>query len=91
MSGCCGQGCSLDGLRERQRGTLCAVLGINALMFFVIAATTARHCMPCFIPPCIAWQAIVTARSNWRRGRRVIMTARLGRTPDPQPALGGGA
>jgi Co/Zn/Cd efflux system component len=31
-------GCSLDGLRERQRGTLQIVLGINALMFFVIFA-----------------------------------------------------
>lgn len=38
MSGCCNDGCSLDRLRERQRGTLQAVLGINAVMFFVIAA-----------------------------------------------------
>lgn len=38
MSGCCDDGCSLDRLRERQRGTLQAVLGINAVMFFVIAA-----------------------------------------------------
>jgi Co/Zn/Cd efflux system component len=38
MSGCCDDGCSLDGLRERQRGTLQIVLGINALMFFVIFA-----------------------------------------------------
>lgn len=38
MSGCCNQGCSLDKLRERQRGTLWAVLGINAVMFFVIVA-----------------------------------------------------
>ena len=38
MSGCCDQDCSLDGLRERQRGTLQIVLGINAVMFFVIIA-----------------------------------------------------
>jgi len=38
MSGCCDQGCSLDKLRERQRGTLIIVLGINSVMFFVIAA-----------------------------------------------------
>lgn len=38
MSGCCNQDCSLDRLRERQRGTLQIVLGINAVMFFVIAA-----------------------------------------------------
>lgn len=38
MSGCCGQGCSLERLRERQRGTLRAVLGINAAMFLVIVA-----------------------------------------------------
>jgi Co/Zn/Cd efflux system component len=38
MSGCCDDGCSLDRLRERQRGTLQAVLVINAVMFFVIAA-----------------------------------------------------
>lgn len=38
MSGCCDDCCSLDGLRERQRGTLQIVLGINAVMFFVIAA-----------------------------------------------------
>lgn len=36
MSGCCDSGCSLDRLRESQRGTLQIVLGINALMFFVI-------------------------------------------------------
>jgi Co/Zn/Cd efflux system component len=38
MSGCCGDDCSLDRLRERQRGTLQIVLGINAVMFFVIVA-----------------------------------------------------
>lgn len=38
MSGCaCENGCTLDRLRERQRGTLRAVLAINAVMFFVIA------------------------------------------------------
>ena len=36
MSGCCDSGCSLDALRERQRGTLKLVLVINALMFLVI-------------------------------------------------------
>lgn len=36
MSGCCSDGCSLERLQERQRGTLQVVLGINALMFFVI-------------------------------------------------------
>jgi Co/Zn/Cd efflux system component len=34
----CNHDCSLDRLRERQRGTLRAVLVINAVMFFVIAA-----------------------------------------------------
>lgn len=38
MSGCCDDNCSLDRLRERQRGTLQIVLGINAVMFFVIVA-----------------------------------------------------
>src|SRR5512138_885118 len=38
MSGCCGNDCSLDRLRERQRGTLQAVLVINAVMFVVIVA-----------------------------------------------------
>ena len=38
MSGCCDDGCALDRLRERQSGTLRAVLGVNALMFLVIAA-----------------------------------------------------
>lgn len=37
MNGCCDQDCSLDRLHERQRGTLFIVLGINAIMFFVIA------------------------------------------------------
>ena len=37
MSGCCDDGCALDRLRERQRGTLRAVLGVNAVMFVVIA------------------------------------------------------
>ena len=34
----CTHDCSLDRLRERQRGTLRAVLVVNAAMFFVIAA-----------------------------------------------------
>ena len=38
MSGCCDNNCSIDALRERQRGTLYMVLRINAVMFFVIAA-----------------------------------------------------
>lgn len=38
MSGCCDQDCSLEKLRERQRGTLRMVLGVNAIMFFVILA-----------------------------------------------------
>ncbi len=38
MSGCCNQDCSLDRLRERQRGTLLIVLGVNTVMFFVIGA-----------------------------------------------------
>jgi Co/Zn/Cd efflux system component len=37
MSGCCDNDCSIDALRERQRGTLQVVLGINAVMFMVIA------------------------------------------------------
>lgn len=36
MSGCCDNDCSLDRLRDRQRGTLRMVLVINALMFLVI-------------------------------------------------------
>lgn len=36
MSGCCDNNCSIDTLRERQRGTLQLVLGINAVMFLVI-------------------------------------------------------
>lgn len=38
MPCCCDHDCSLDALRERQRGTLRIVLAINAVMFFVIAA-----------------------------------------------------
>ncbi len=38
MSGCCDHDCSLARLQERQRGTLQIVLGINAIMFFVIVA-----------------------------------------------------
>ena len=38
MGGCCDNDCSLDGLREQQRGTLQIVLGVNAVMFFVIGA-----------------------------------------------------
>lgn len=38
MSGCCGDTCALEQLRERQRGTLQIVLVINAVMFLVIAA-----------------------------------------------------
>lgn len=36
MGGCRDNGCSLDALRQRQRGTLQTVLGINAVMFLVI-------------------------------------------------------
>lgn len=38
MSGCCDDECSVEALHERQRGTLHAVLSINAVMFLVIAA-----------------------------------------------------
>lgn len=37
MSGCCDDNCAIDALRVRQRGTLRIVLGINAVMFLVIA------------------------------------------------------
>ena len=37
MSGCCNDSCAIDALRERQRGTLKIVLGVNAIMFLVIA------------------------------------------------------
>lgn len=36
MSNCCDDSCAIDALRERQRGTLLVVLGINAVMFLVI-------------------------------------------------------
>jgi Co/Zn/Cd efflux system component len=36
MSGCCNNDCSIDALREKQRGTLQIVLGINAVMFLII-------------------------------------------------------
>ncbi len=42
MSGCCDNNCSIDALRERQRGTLQIVLLINAVMFLVIV-TAALH------------------------------------------------
>jgi Co/Zn/Cd efflux system component len=38
VSGCCDDGCALDTAGSRQRGTLRAVLVINALMFVLIAA-----------------------------------------------------
>ena len=38
MSGCCDNDCSVDTLREKQRGTLLIVLAINAVMFLVIVA-----------------------------------------------------
>ena len=37
MSDCCNDDCTIEALREKQRGTLQAVLGINAVMFVVIA------------------------------------------------------
>ena len=36
MAGCCEDSCAADALRDKQRGTLQAVLAINALMFVVI-------------------------------------------------------
>lgn len=38
VADCCDDDCALDTLRGRQRGTLRAVLGINAVMFVVIVA-----------------------------------------------------
>lgn len=38
MAGCCDQVCSPEATQTRQRGTLQAVLAINAVMFVVIAA-----------------------------------------------------
>lgn len=37
MSGCCENSSAVEALQHRQRGTLRAVLGINAVMFFVMA------------------------------------------------------
>lgn len=37
MGSCCNDACAVDRLRERQRGTLIAVLAVNAVMFIVIA------------------------------------------------------
>jgi Co/Zn/Cd efflux system component len=36
MSNCCDDTCAIDALRERQRGTLLVVLGINTIMFLII-------------------------------------------------------
>ncbi len=36
MSGCCDDDCAVEALRDNQRGTLQAVLAINAIMFVVI-------------------------------------------------------
>jgi len=38
MSSCCDNNCAIEKLREKQRGTLKAVLSVNAVMFIVIAA-----------------------------------------------------
>lgn len=38
MSGCCNDDSTIDKLRDRQRGTLLIVLGINAVMFLVIVS-----------------------------------------------------
>lgn len=38
MSGCCENSCAVEALQHRQRGTLRAVLGINAVMFVVMVA-----------------------------------------------------
>jgi Co/Zn/Cd efflux system component len=38
LSGCGGNNCSLDRLREWRRGTLYIVLGIKTVMFFIIVA-----------------------------------------------------
>jgi Co/Zn/Cd efflux system component len=36
MSGCCDDSCAIEALRERQRGTLRMVLGINAVLFLLV-------------------------------------------------------
>lgn len=38
MAGCCDDNCGIEALRIKQRGTLRIVLGINSVMFLVIAA-----------------------------------------------------
>ena len=40
MADCCNNNCSLDKLQARQRGTLLIVLGINAVMFLIIAVAS---------------------------------------------------
>ncbi len=40
MSGCCNDSCAADALRDKQRGTLQAVLVINAVMFVVIVVAS---------------------------------------------------
>jgi len=39
MASCCENNCAIEQLRERQRGTLKAVLVVNAVMFIVIAGS----------------------------------------------------
>lgn len=38
MGSCCDDGCALEALRARQRGTLRAVLAVNAIMFGIMVA-----------------------------------------------------
>ncbi len=37
MAGCCSDGCHLEALQQRQRGTLRLVFAVNAVMFVVVA------------------------------------------------------
>ncbi|NOX09059.1 MAG: cation transporter [Gammaproteobacteria bacterium] len=79
MGDCCNQGCSLNGLQERQRSTLRIVLAINALMFFVVITAALYAQSSALLSDSMDYfgDAVTYALSLFAISRSVIFKARV--------------
>jgi Co/Zn/Cd efflux system component len=79
MSGCCDNDCSIEQLQQRQRGTLRAVLLINAVMFVVIAVAALYGNSSALLSDSLdnLGDALTYILSLYAVGRGVIVKARV--------------
>lgn len=78
MSGCCDNNGSITALREKQRGTLQIVLGINAVMFLVIVAAARYGNSSALLADSLdnLGDALTWAKAPFCAARRLVQTFR---------------